>query len=650
MKAPTITKQQRIIVSGLLAAASFLLKEAIGYAPVTVAAMLAATFVAGTPIFKKAAGALRYRIVGIDALVAIAVIGALVIGEYWEAAAVTFLFMLGDYLESRTIEKTRESIKALLDLAPKTARVRRDGMEIEIDSSELKEGDIVIVKPGEKISVDGTVMEGGAHVNQAAITGESLPVRRDGGEKVFSGTVVESGYLIVRADKVGDDTTFARILHMVEEAQDKKAKTQKFLEKFSRFYTPAIIVLSVILYAFTRDLVLALTLLVIACPGALVISAPVSIVAGIGNGAKKGVLVKGGDIMEKLGTVKVVAFDKTGTLTEGKPAVRHIEAYGISEDELLRLAAIGEAYSEHPLARAIIREATERFGGLQEQPDHAEMLPGRGLSFVADGKNYLIGNRKLFAEKGLDIEKLEERLKLEEGKGRTAVLVGDAERALGIISIADVVRKEAKKLIADLKAMGIRRVVMLTGDNGRAAAAISEELCLDGYYAELLPEDKVKALVELQKSYGRTAMVGDGVNDAPALASADLGIAVGGAGADVAMETADVVLMSAELEKLSYALALSRATVANMKQNIYFALLVAGLLLAGVLVKTVNLSFGMLIHEASVLLVIINAVRLLGYGKNDDKGNRRPRFGMQLFKRYGAGMRRVRADIQRTDA
>jgi Cd2+/Zn2+-exporting ATPase len=645
------SKKQRIIVSGLLAAVSLVLKETIGYAPVAVAAMLATTIVAGTPIFLKAAGALKYRIVGIDALVTIAVVGALFIGEYWEAAAVTFLFMLGDYLESRTIEKTRSSIKALLDLAPKTARVRRGEIELDVDIAELVPGDIVVVKPGEKIAVDGTVVEGGAHVNQAAITGESLPVRRDPDGKVFSGTVVESGYLIIRADKVGDDTTFARILHLVEDAQDKKAKTQKFLEKFSRFYTPAIIVLSVLLYAFTRDLTLALTLLVIACPGALVISAPVSIVAGIGNGAKRGVLVKGGDIMEKLGTVKAVAFDKTGTLTEGRPSVRSVEAFGIAEDELLTLAAVGEAYSEHPLAKAILRAAAERLGApVSEKPDRAEMRPGRGLVFDWKGTTYLIGNRKLFAEKGVPVEMHEDRLRMEEDKGRTAVLVGDGDRALGIISIADTVRRDAKRLVADLKRQGIRRVVMLTGDNRRAAAAVAEELGLDGYYAELLPEDKVKALADLQETYGRTAMVGDGVNDAPALASADLGLAVGGVGSDAAMETADAVLMSAEIAKLSYALGLSRATVANMKQNIYFALFVAGLLLAGVLVKTVNLSFGMLVHEASVLLVIVNAVRLLGYGKNTDEGDRRRPRGLQLFKRYGAWLRRGRADIQRLDA
>ncbi|AKG33327.1 heavy metal translocating P-type ATPase [Paenibacillus durus] len=609
------TKGQRILLSGILMAVSFILNKTIGYEPVTIFVMIASTVVAGTPIFKKAIGALKYRIVGIDALVIIAVTGALFIREYWEAAAVTFLFVFGDYLESRTIEKTRSSIKALFDLAPDTTRVRRSGEEMKISPEAVVKGDLVIVRPGEKISVDGMIVEGSAYINQAAITGESIPVNRGINETVFSGTIIESGYVIIKADKVGDDTTFARILKLVEEAQDKKAKTQKFLEKFSRYYTPAIIVLAALLYLFTKDLVLALTLLVISCPGALVISAPVSIVAGIGNGARHGVLVKGGEIMEKLGTIKAIAFDKTGTLTIGKPSIKRVKAYGITEDELLRLAAIGESYSEHPLAKAIINEAEEKLGSIKEEPKDVKIITGQGLMFTTGAKFYMIGNRKLLEVNGVNIEDVEGYLKSEEEKGQTAVIIGDIERVLGIISIADVVREDAKKLISNLKSHRIHKVYMLTGDNKRAAKAISDELGLDGYYAELLPEDKVRVLGDLQEKYGRTAMVGDGVNDAPALASADLGIAIGGEGTDVAMETADVVLMSAEIKKLSYAIGLSRATVRNMKQNIYFALFVAAMLLAGVLIKTVNLSFGMLIHEVSVLLVIINAVRLLGYSE-----------------------------------
>ena len=612
---PRLTKGVIVLISGVLVAISLLLKELVGYEIITIVFMLAAACVAGVPVFKKNVGAIRYGIVGIDALVSIAVIGAIIIGEYWEAAVVTFLFILGDYLETRTIEKTRSSIKALLDLAPDKARVKRNGVEKEITPEEVERGDLVIVKPGEKIPVDGIVVEGSAHVNQAAITGESLPVSLGVGDTTFSGTIIESGYLVIRADRVGEDTTFARILQMVEEAQDRKAKTQKFLEKFSRWYTPAIIVLSVIVLFVSGNVVLALTLLVIACPGALVISTPVSIVAGIGNGAKRGVLIKSGEVMEKLGTVRVMAFDKTGTLTVGKPGVTRIKAYGMTEDRLLRIAAVGESYSEHPLGKAIVAKATERLGSIHEVPEQTEILAGMGLKFSLNGVNYYIGNRKLLQDYGIRLDAHENDIASEEAIGRTVVIVGTNDGICGTISIADRVREEAGDLIPRLKALGIEKTVMLTGDNRRTARAIAEEIGLDEHYSELLPEDKARIPEHLRNRYGLIAMVGDGVNDAPALASADLGIAIGGTGSDVAMETADVVLMSPKLSMLTYAVGLSRATVRNMKQNITFALMVVALLLAGVLFQAVNLSFGMLVHEASVLLVIINAVRLLGYGR-----------------------------------
>ncbi|MEW6548259.1 MAG: cation-translocating P-type ATPase, partial [Spirochaetota bacterium] len=499
------------------------------------------------------------------------------------------------------------------------------------------------VRPGEKIGVDGLVLEGSGHVNQATITGESLPVRREVGAEVFSGTILESGYLLVRAERVGEDTTFAKILHMVEEAQDRKAKTQKFLEAFSRWYTPAIVAGAALLLLLTRDIELALTLLVIACPGALVISAPVAIVAGIGNGARRGFLVKGGDIMERLGKVRAVAFDKTGTLTVGRPEVRLVRAFvdgavadgavadGIVADgaadvsrelELLAVAAAGEGYSEHPLAKAILAEARAR--GVRSEAAKADFIPGKGVSFSFGGRDCLVGSRALLADRGLALgEGQEAQAALEESKGRTVVLVASGSSVLGFLSIADAARKEAKAEILALRRLGIGRIVMLTGDNPRAASAIAQELGIDEVRAGLLPQDKVSAMESLRRTHGPVAMVGDGVNDAPALAAADLGIAMGGVGSDVAMETADVVLVSADLSRLSYGLGLSRATVRVMKQNIYFALGVAGTLLAGVLAKEVNLSFGMLVHEASVLLVILNAARLLNFGRRSTLSGRR---------------------------
>ncbi|HZK44463.1 MAG TPA: cation-translocating P-type ATPase [Syntrophomonadaceae bacterium] len=576
--------------------------------------MLLATFVAGYPIAVNAIQAIRYKILGIDALVTLAVIGAIYITEYWEAAAVTFLFMFGAYLEARALEKTRSAIKSLLELAPDVARVIRNGEEVEISPDQVIKGELVIVKPGEKIPVDGNVIEGSAYVNQASITGESMPVTKENDDGVFSGTILESGYLKIQAEKVGDDTTFARILEMVEEAQDKKAKTQKFLERFAEYYTPGIVVMAVIIYIFTKDLPLTLTLLVIACPGALVIATPVSVVAAIGNGARNGILIKGGEIIEKIGTVKVIAFDKTGTLTEGKPKVTKVKSYGIEETELLYLTASAEMYSEHPLARAIIAEASLNSNITLTSPEESEIIAGQGLKAKIDEKIIIIGNRKLISENKLEMPThIDEYIMNQEAEGQTAVIIADLDNVLGVISIADTIRKDAVELVKRLRKSGAQQIVMLTGDNQRAAAAIANKIGLDNYYAELLPEDKVRILEDLQAKYGTAAMVGDGVNDAPALASADLGIAVGGAGTDVAMETADMVLMSDEIIKLSYAIGLSRATVRNMKQNIYFAVSVVVILLIGVLAKVVFLSSGMLVHILSVLAVIVNAIRLLGY-------------------------------------
>lgn len=606
-------KEQVVIIAGILIAISFLLKALNMLAIISDILMITAAVIAGYPIMKNAIQALHYRILGIEALVTIAVIGAIMIHEYWEAAAVTFLFIFGSYLEARTIEKTRSSLKALIDLAPTMASVMREGIEVKVSPDEVIQGELVLVRPGEHIPVDGTILKGKATINQAAITGESVPVSREKDGTVFSGTVIENGYLEIIADKVGEDTTFARILNMVEEAQESKAPTQKFIEKFTRYYTPGIFILAIIVYILTRDIELTLTLLVIACPGAMVISAPVSIVAGIGNGAKNSILFKGGETLEKAGKVQVVAFDKTGTLTVGKPQVTQIRALQMDENELLHIVARAEYASEHHLASAILTETKLRFGSEITPAEHFEAIAGKGVSATVDGTELYIGNRKLMSDYNISIdEKVANYVAQEEDKAQTVVFVADHEKVLGLISIADVLRADAYELVRQLKKSGVKKVVMLTGDNERTAAAVSRELGIDQYYAELLPEDKVIKLKELQEKY-MVAMVGDGVNDAPALAIADVGIAMGGSGTDVAIETADVVLMSDRLEKLSYALGLSHATMNNMKQNIYFAVAVVVTLLIGVLTRNVFMASGMLVHELSVLLVIINAIRLTRY-------------------------------------
>lgn len=605
-------KKNILIISGALIIFSFILKYIDANSYAKDAFMIAAAVAAGYQTARNAVVSLKYRVLGIEALVTVAVVGAIFIGEYWEAAAVTFLFMLGSYLESRTLEKTRSSLKSLLELAPVTATVFRDGEEVRVSPDDVHTGEKVIVRPGEKIPVDGIVIKGKASVNQAAITGESIPAEKEAGDSVFSTTVIETGYLELEALRVGDDTTFARIMEMVEEAQDSKAPTQKFIERFAQYYTPGIMILSIFVFLATRDIELTLTLLVISCPGAMVISAPVSIVAGIGNGAGKGILIKGGEYLEKAGKVETVAFDKTGTLTVGKPVVTKIKPFQGTEDDILLVAAPVEVPSEHHLAKAIVQEAREKKITIAQTEDF-EVLSGFGVKGNVDGKNILVGTRKLMSGEGVIItQEIEEYLQEEENNGQTAVLVAEGGKIIGVVSISDKIREDAYGLAHKLRKAGVKKVVMLTGDNERTAKAVAAKLGLDEYFSELLPEDKVSKLKELKKT-STVAMIGDGINDAPALAVADLGIAMGATGTDAAMETADVVLMSDNLNRLTYTFGLSKATMRNMKQNIYFAVAVVFTLLAGVLTKNVFMASGMLIHEISVLLVIINAVRLMNY-------------------------------------
>ncbi len=606
-----MSKKTSIIIVSILVGISFVLYRTISYHPITIILMLLSSAIAGLPILYRAVIALRYRIVGIDALVSIAVVGAIIIGEYYEASAVTFLFLLGEYLESRTLEKTRSSINAIMALAPTTARVLIDGKEEVIAPEEIVKGMTLIIKPGERVACDGIVLSGSAYVDASSITGEPIPESKKEGAEIFSGSMLTSGYLLVKATKVGEDTTFAKILHLVEEAQDAKAPTQKFIEKFSRYYTPIIILLSIITYLITKDIHISLTLLVISCPGALVISVPVSMVAAIGTSAKMGVLVKGGEIIEKLAKIKTIAFDKTGTLTIGKPQVQLVETYGIDEKELIAIASIGEAYSEHPLAKAIIEKAKQLHVYTDTTPIHPEHIQGKGIVFEHNNNTYYLGNRALFTQYGLDTTHMDKKSKSEE----SLVFVGTKEKLLGTIHISDQVRDEGARVIAQLKGLGIKKTIMLTGDNRYAAKSISEQLGITHYKAELLPEDKVKEVIELQKNGEKVAVVGDGINDAPSLAHADVGIAVGNSTNDVAMETADIILLNSSLSSLIDALYISRKANKNMKQNIYFAIAVAFSLLLGVLFGGLTLAIGMLAHELSVLLVILNAMRIMRYSK-----------------------------------
>jgi Cd2+/Zn2+-exporting ATPase len=569
--------------------------------------MVAAAIVAGYRIAQTAWIALRAKVVSIQLLVTIAAIGGIFIGEQWEAAAVTFLFALGNYLEARTLNKTRDAIQQLLEMAPASAIVIRNGEEVEVDPEEVETGEIVLARSGTKIPVDGIIVKGSASVNQAAITGESVPVDLVEGDQVFSSTIVEAGYLEINAQRVGEDTTFSHILHMVEEAQERKAPTQKFIEKFSRWYTPSIIALAVVVGLITKNLHMALTLLVIGCPGALVISTPISMVAGIGNAAKSGVLVKGGEFLEKAGKVTLVAFDKTGTLTLGRPEVTGVMAKEDGEDELVRLAAAVEKGSEHHIGRAIVRRAENQ--ALPEATD-IQVFPGGGISGMVEGKKILVGNPRLLNEQGVSLpDDVKGWMTEREEKGETAVPVAVDSQVLGVVAIADTLRTEAKEAIAELSRSG-KKVVMLTGDNPRTAKAIGDQLGLDEVKANLMPVEKVKAIQDYRAQGHVVAMVGDGINDTPALAEADLGIAMGAAGTDAAIETADLTLMSDNLNRLTRALHLGKATLNNIRQNVWFAVAVVFILLIGVLGQKVFLATGMLAHEASVMLVILNAMRL----------------------------------------
>lgn len=613
------TKNKNIVtlVTGSLLLVALVIYAFRSSSPILDLILVMIAVIAGSPITIKALMALKMRVFSIDLLVSIAVVGALIIGEFTEAAVVSFLFILGDYLEGRTLTKTRSALKSLIDMAPQKAIVLQNGKRVTKLADEVKVGDHIIVRPGSQIPVDGRVIVGQAYIDEAAITGESVPVFKREGDRVFSGTVSEDGYLEIRAEKVGEDTTFARIIELIEEAQEMKAPTQKFMERFASYYTPAIVVLSVIVGLVTQNTHLALTFLVIACPGALVISAPVSMVAGIGNGAKNGILFKGGDKVERLAKVDTVIFDKTGTLTEGRPVVTDIKSFDRSEDELLKLAAEVESVSEHHLAKAIVGKAEERGMVPDRHPAEVEIMQGRGLRARLDSREIYIGNHAGVEELGffVDSENLA-YLTLQQSKGTTPVLIIVDEEIIGLISIADKVREDAPAALDALRAEGINRHIMLTGDHNAVARKVGNQLEIDEVFAGLLPDDKLAKVKAFRKSGRNVAMVGDGVNDAPSMAIADVGIAMGGTATDITMQTADVILMTDNLSKLPYAIRLARETHRNMKQNTFIALITVMFLFVGVLTDRIHLASGMLIHEISVVIVIINAIRLVYYPRN----------------------------------
>lgn len=545
-------------------------------------------------------------------LMTIAIIGAAIIGEWREGAVVVFLFAISEMLEAFSMNKARQSIRGLMDLAPARALVQRDGVLIELDTEDVRIGDTMIVKPGQKIAMDGTVARGESSVNQAAITGESIPAAKHPGDEVFAGTMNEEGALEIMVTKRVEDTTIAKIIHLVEEAQAEKAPSQQFVDKFAKYYTPAIIVIA-FLVALVPGFVTGnwelwiyqgLAVLVVGCPCALVVSTPVAIVTAIGNAARQGVLIKGGIHLEETGRIKAVAFDKTGTLTKGFPELADVlSEAGYTKKEVLKIAASAEAMSQHPLARAITSQVPEPYS-----MKGFKSVTGKGVSALVNGLRVSVGSLDWAEEAGFAVP--DEYRKLQEC-GKSVMAVFSEMELIGAVAVADAIRSESPAIIESLKGMGIEEVIMLTGDHPATAAAIASQIGVTDVRAGLMPEDKLSAIKELQAEYGPVAMVGDGVNDAPALAASSVGIAMGGAGTDAALETADIALMADDLEKLPYTIRLSRKTLRIIKENIIFALGLKIIALLLIIPGWLTLWIAIFADMGATLLVILNALRLV---------------------------------------
>ena len=608
------------IVSGVALAGGLILQWFFGDVFASRAAFALAILNGGTYTARRAWAAARVRSLDINVLMMVAVIGAMSIGQWSEGATVTFLFAFAQILEARSMDRARNAIRALMDLTPPEAVVRRDNVEVKVGLDAVQLGEIVLVKPGERIPLDGIVSAGEGPVNQAPITGESLPVDKSMGDEVFAGTINGYGALDIRVTHVRRDTTLSRIIALVELAQSQRAPSQAFVERFAQYYTPAIIALAIVI-AVVPPLFLgqpfgswfyrSLVLLVISCPCALVISTPVSVVSAIAAAARNGVLIKGGAHLERAGVIRCVAFDKTGTLTRGVPhVVEVISLNGAAAADILAIAAGLEIRSEHPVGRAILAKALD--AGIElPASTRFRSLPGLGAEALIDGDPSLIGNHRLLEERGLCDADTHSRLDRVAALGRTAVVVARLGRPIGIIVLADRLRVAARETIEMLRRQGVERVVLLTGDNQATADAIVREVGADEAYAELLPEDKVAAVQKLRRRYGTIAMVGDGVNDAPAMAVADVGIAMGAAGTDAALETSDIALMADELVKIPFAFRLGRATLRNIRINVSVSLALKAVFLALAIAGSATLWMAVLADMGASLLVIANGLRLL---------------------------------------
>lgn len=600
------------LISGMLIFIGFVSELGFHQEPIAFWAFAIASLMGVAPIAIQAYQALRVKVVSIDVLVTIAVMGAFLIKNLEESAVVTFLFLFGAYLEQRTLNKTRSAIKELTEMAPVSALKQMESGEFEqVEVDEVDVGDILLVKTGAKVPVDGTVLTGEGYINEASITGESVPVTKEKGSGVYAGTILENGTIQIVADRVGEDTTFGKIIELVEEAQDSKSEAERFIDRFSKYYTPGVLALAIIVWLISRDVELAITILVLGCPGALVIGVPVSNVAGIGNGARHGVLLKGSEVIHDFSKVDTMVFDKTGTLTAGNPQVADKEVYGNHGEELLGYLASIEKESDHPLAKAVVNY-------LGDVPyyeiEKTDVIKGGGIVALIDGHRVAVGNPALMDQEQVHLsEKAREDIARFEANGNSLVLTAVDGELKVILGIRDQIRPGVKEDLKKLKKLGVKNLVVLSGDNQGTVDLVAREIGLTEAHGHMLPEDKSAYIQDLIDKGHIVAFVGDGVNDSPSLALAQIGIAMG-SGTDVAIETSDLVLMNSDFSLLPHALGLTKATARNMLQNIIIAVGVVLVLLASVfLSEWMNMSIGMLVHEASILAVILNGMRLLRY-------------------------------------
>lgn len=604
------------IISGIFLLISWLglLRDILPFDPA-----LISVAISGTPILLEAGkGLITEFDLKAGVLVSIALIASVVIGEYFAAGEIAVIMMIGEILEDRTVRKARESVKKLIQLTPQVARIRTSEGEKEISAEQVKVGDIILVKPGESIPVDGVIINGHTSINQSIITGESMPVDKTVGDEVFVGTLNQLGAVEIKATKVGEDTSLAKLIRLVKESENKKAPVVRLTDRVATVIVPMAFLASIVTYFLTNDIIRVVTILVVFCPCALVLATPTAIMAGIGNASRKGILIKSGEALEKVGQISTIAFDKTGTITNGKPEVIDIIPVnqGYNEEEVLLLASKAEKFSEHPLGKAVYKAAREKSLDIID-PEEFKIGLGKGVIALIDNKKVLVGNQKLISANMIELtEKQDSIIDSYENQGKTVLIVAVENSVIGLITVADKIKSRSYETVQELKEMGVNEILLLTGDNKNAANSIAKQVGIDKVYAEQLPEDKVHVIEDQLNDNRKVCMIGDGINDAPALAISNVGVSMGALGADVAIETADIALMSDDISKVPELIKLSKKVLGTISVNIVVPILInfAAILLAAF--GIIGPVAGALIHNLGSVLVVANSSRLIKYRAN----------------------------------